>query len=172
MKKCPACSVEMPEGRIVCAACLQAAVLAEPGHRRQRLARTGRGLMLAFAIFLFVKASWMSLAEANYAQFVAALGFAQKSTAVHYLGAMFAGLSAIGYVLAWIGSLLRRRWGKTVCGATLAVFAVGQVVTQCVGLAPEDPKAKAVALIVIWLALPILQFVALILGGEEAKLEA
>ncbi len=168
MTKCPLCGSEVAERGTICDSCLAKAMTARPGRRQRRLAGAAQSLMVWFAVLLFIKACWMALAEPSYSTFVASMGFPQKSAAVHYLAAAFFGLSAAGYIMAWVGTLLERNWRFGVCGAALAVFGLGQVVTQFMGAQPGDPWAKAVALVVIWMVLPVFQFAALLLGSNRA----
>jgi hypothetical protein len=155
----------MPDERVLCAPCLDRAVRAEPGHRRRGLARWGQGLMLLFAAALFVKGCWMGLSESGYADFVKSMGFPQKSPPLHYLDAALATLSALLYATAWVGGLLDRQWRTAACLAGLLALAAGQIITEFGGLAASEPVAKAFALTAVWLALPVFQFIALLLGG-------
>jgi len=172
MKECPVCQVSMDDDLIVCPQCMESIARNEPERRKGRVATLAQGLMLFFAIFLFLKASWAGLDEKSYADFVESFGLSQKPPYVHYLGAVFGAVSALLYAAAWIGGFLRRSWRDAVCGAALLVFTAGQIATQYIGLSSEDPIPKAVALVAIWLALPVIQFLALMLGGKGPWKEA
>ena len=53
------------------------------------------------------------------------------------------------------------------CGLALALFVVGQGVTQFFVADVRDGLARSVAFFVVWLAVPIFQFASLLLGRNH-----
>ena len=171
-RKCPVCGHRMAARDIVCPACRERIERREPVRREQVLYGWGRGLMVCLAVFLFAKAAFATFCPAEYGAFVRSLGFDGESATFSYLNAAFVGTAALLYAVACLGGYLRLGWEVLACGLGLVVFVVGQGVTQFVFAAESDAVARPLALFVVWLAVPVFQFAALVLGREpEASAE-
>jgi len=155
----------MFEDQLICDGCLHRVSEYEPERKKRRLAQLAQNLMLFFAIFLFTKGWWMVFGAESYTRFAESMGFLQSSITAHYLGSAFATVSSILYSSAWMAGNLSLTWRARVCGYALAVFGIGQITTQILKLQADDPIPKAIAIMIVWLALPIFQFISLILGG-------
>jgi len=172
---CPLCGNPMGRREIVCPACRERIEEREPVRRASVLHAWGRGLMLFLAVFLFLKGAYATLIPKGYEVFIASMGFPTRDPAALHWNAAFVLLAALLYAIAWAGGYLGRVWGGAVCLTALAVFVIGQGITQFALGHQDGSLSRAVALFVFWLSLPIFQFVSLTLGrrqGEEAPGDA
>ncbi len=170
-RTCPVCGHRMAARDIVCPACRERIEQREPVRREQVLYAWGRGLMLLLAILLFVKAAWATFSPSEYQDFVRALGFEKQSEVFVALNAAFVAAAALLYAVAWLGGYLKLEWEAVVCGLGLAVFVIGQGITQFMFAPDGAGVARPLALFVVWVAVPVFQFAALMLGNAEEEPE-
>jgi len=177
-RHCPICGHRMTPHEIVCGACRTRIEQREPVRREQALGAWGQGLMLCLALFLFAKGALATFGPSEYQSLVRSLGFDAADATAHYLNAAFVSAAALLYAIAWIGGYLGLKWDVAVCLSALAVFVGGQAVTQFVFVRGDGGVARALALFVVWVAVPVFQFAALALGvrheqppteGEESQ---
>jgi hypothetical protein len=166
MKHCPVCHATIDDAALVCGNCLAKAQGLTTRLNRQHLFLAAHQITLFFAVFLFAKGAWMAFSETGYSQFVESMGLPPVDPTVHYIGALFASISAMLYAIAWTGGTVRARWGYPVCVVALVVFVVGQVVTRIAAVGPQFPLVQAVAFIVLWSTLPVFQIIGLRIGED------
>ena len=166
-RQCPVCGHRTHPDDIVCEACRSRIERRKPMRREQVLHAWGRGLMLWLALFFLAKGALATFTPVGYRNLVESLGFVAHDDTFHYLNAAFVSAAALLYAVAWIAGYLKLPWETLVCGLALAVFVVGQGVTQFA----FDPSgaARALAFFIVWIAVPLVQFVALVLGRNAAE---
>jgi len=149
---------------IVCPACRRRIDAREPTRRESVLYAWGRGLMLVLAVFLFLKGAYAALAPKEYERLIGAFGATGREGAALHWNAAFHLLAALLYAIAWAAGYLRRAWDRAACLAALVVFVVGQGVTLFASIAQAGGVARAIALFVFWVSVPIFQYCAFVLG--------
>ena len=166
-RKCPVCGHRMHYRDVVCPACRERIERREPVRREQVLRAWGRGLMLCLAVFLFAKAVFATFSPAEYQSFLRSLGFEKEHETFLYLNAALMSAAALLYGVAWLGGYLKLGWETLVCGIALVVFVVGQGATQFLLVPAGEGLARPLAFFIVWIAVPVFQFAALVLGRHE-----
>ena len=166
-RKCPVCGHRMERLDIVCVACRGRIEQREPVRRECVLYAWGRGIMICIALLLFVKSVFALFGPREYEAFMHSLGLRLPDPEVWYLNIAFAASASVLYAVAWIGGYLKLRWEGLVCALGLLVFVVGQAITQLSDADAEGGLARALALFVVWIAIPVCQFATLTLGRRR-----
>ncbi|MFW6163343.1 MAG: hypothetical protein ACODAJ_11290 [Planctomycetota bacterium] len=166
---CPVCGHRMAARDVVCPSCRERMEMREPRRREQTLYAWGRGLMACLAAFLFVKAAFAVFEPGEYRTLLGSMGYEDVSDTFLYLNAAFVAAAALLYAVAWLGGYLALGWEKVLCGTALAVFVVGQAVTQFLCAPGEGALARPMAVFIVWLAVPVFQCAALLLGRQESE---
>jgi hypothetical protein len=125
--------------------------------------------MLCMAIFFFLKGTYGALSPKDYSRAMEAFGLPTRDVDGTALDAAFFLVSGLLYGIAWVGSYLERPWDQVVCLAALAVFLAGQVIVQFVVLRENDGAARAVALFIFWVSLPVFQYCTYRMGLAEPR---
>ena len=169
-RQCPACGHPMHPNDVVCVACRERIERRKPMRREQVLHAWGRALMLWLGVFFLGKGALATFTPAGYRSFVQSLGFVAHDDTFHYLNAAFVSIAALLYGIAWIGGYLKLHWEPLICGLALAVYVFGQGVTQFM----FDPGgySRALAFFIVWITVPVVQFVALVLGRNAVETPA
>lgn len=168
-RSCPVCGHHMRRHDIVCHGCRERIERREPVRREEALYAWGRGLMFCLAFFFFIKSALATFGPRDYQALTRSMGFEAVKPTFYYLNAAFVSAAALLYAIAWLGGYLKLRWEAGVCLAALVVFVAGQGVTQFVSASGEGGLARAAALFVVWIAVPVCQFCALVLGEHHEE---
>lgn len=166
---CPVCRGPLPYGHIVCPGCEERIEARRPRDRRSMLMAWGRGLMLCMAVFFFLKGTYGALSPKDYSRAMEAFGLPARDVDGTALDAAFFLVTGLLYGIAWVGSYLERTWGPMVCLAALVVFLAGQVIIQFVILRESGGAARAVALFIFWMSVPVFQYCTYRMGLAEPQ---
>jgi predicted nucleic acid-binding Zn ribbon protein len=164
---CPVCGNPLGRHDIVCPACRQRIDAREPARRHSVLYAWGRGLMLVLAVFLFLKGAFAALSPVEGGDVARSFGLRSASRVTQFLSSAFAVLAALLYAIAWAGGYVERTWDTAVCLAALIVLVVGQALTGILWASGSGQWAHALALFVLWSAVPVLQYVLFRLGQQQ-----
>jgi hypothetical protein len=123
--------------------------------------------MVCLAVFLFVKAAFAVFEPREYRALLKSMGYEEVSETFLYLNAAFVAAAALLYAVAWLGGYLALGWEKVLCGAALAVFVVGQALTQFLFASEAEALARPMAIFIVWITVPAFQCAALLLGRQE-----
>ncbi|MFC1582764.1 hypothetical protein ACFL4W_04425 [Planctomycetota bacterium] len=163
MKTCPMCRHEMDDSEVVCSECMVRIHVNESPRRASVLYGWGRALMAVLAGLLFFLGMWAILSPESYRDMSEGLGLKPLSETMFYLNA--AVLLAVGilYGISWLAGYLERKWHRPLCLLTLIVFAVGKLIVQIRFDSAQD-FTRGLALVFLWLAIPIFQYAAFVMG--------
>jgi predicted nucleic acid-binding Zn ribbon protein len=164
---CPVCGNPLGRHDIVCSVCRQRIDAREPARRHGVLYAWGRGLMLFLAVFLFLKGAFATLSPVEGSDVARSFGIRGTSRVTQFLDAAFAVLAALLYAIAWAGGYVERAWDTAVCLTALIVLIVGQALTGVLWASGSGQWAQALALFVLWSAVPALQYVLFRLGQQQ-----
>lgn len=169
---CPVCGHPLGRHDIVCRACHQRIDTREPARRESLLYGWGRGLMLFLAVFLFLRGAVASLAPVDYGELARSFGVQSVSRTAQFLNAAFIVSAALLYAIAWIGGYVGETWDRAVCLAALVVFVVGHGLTGIISASSNGHWAQSLALFVVWVSVPVFQYVAFQLGSPSGASSA
>jgi len=164
VKQCPVCNKDMADNRIVCDECQSKIDTNEKPRRESVLYAWGRGLMVFLACMFFFRGMYALLDAEGYQSAGKAIGLHPLSQTAHYMNASLLLLTGILFAVSWIGGYLEKIWHRALCLATLVMFIVGQLVVQFQGVASAEDGARSAALVLFWVTLPVIQYIAFSMG--------
>ncbi len=163
-QQCAICGGPVPDGERVCDGCFDELARHREGMRPLRIEALAQQLMLGFAVVLFARGWWMALDASSYGEFIGALGLPQRPPAAHYVAAGMSTISAVLYALAWVAGHLGLGWRLRAAVAAFGVYLLGQTIAEVASLGPNEPAAKAFALVATAVAIPFVQLVLLLIA--------
>jgi len=169
MRNCPLCGNELGEAGIVCGACVEKIALTEPKRREARLRQVADTLLVFLAVFLFLKGAFAMWEKGGYAGFVKSLGYPTGSEGLHYLNASVCIIAALGYAITALGNYMSKVWTLRFCLFTLCFFGVGQAIVQIGDIHEEYGFTKALSVIFLLAAVPVLQYVMAVMGASSLQ---
>jgi hypothetical protein len=169
MRNCPLCGNELGDAGIVCGACVEKIALNEPKRREARLRQVADTLLVFLAVFLFLKGAFAMWEQGGYADFVKSLGYPSGSDGLHYLNASICILASLGYAITALGNYMSKPWTLKFCLITLCFFCVGQAIVQIGDIHEGYGFSKALSVIFLLAAVPVLQYVMAVMGASALR---
>jgi hypothetical protein len=169
MRNCPLCGNELGEAGIVCGDCVEKIALNEPKRREARLRQVADTLLVFLAVFLFLKGAFAMWEQGGYADFVKSLGYPTGSEGLHYLNASVCILAALGYAITALGNYMSKPWTLKFCLITLCFFCLGQTIVQIGDIHEGYGFTKALSVIFLLAAVPVLQYVMAVMGVSSLQ---
>jgi len=167
-KRCPVCNGGMEEGRTVCRHCFTEILEREYPRREAVLYRWGRTLLFFLSLFFFGKGMLALLEPETLRRSAEQVHLSPASPTVHYFTAALFLAAGILYAVSWLGGYLGKKWHRAFCFVTLGVFVLGYILLQFPGAHTAEDVAKRIALVLLWISLPVIQAVMLGMGRPPA----